>query len=903
MVLWLVVAGLLVPHGHGGGAAGPSSPALKLPLSFVPNRGQTDARVRYYAQTPGFAAYFTRRGVTIAISKGRHGQAIELLFPGADRTPSIAAADRQAGRVNYLNGAERHTGIPTYGRVVYRDLWPGIDLVFAADRGQLKYELHLASGANLANARFAYAGIDGLSVAGNGGLAVHTQNGTLRDAPPRSRQGGAAVASRFRLTGKRSYGFSLGAYDRSRPLVIDPALAYSTFLGGNGDDTQWGIAVDPHGNSYVAGQTDSPNFPATPGSYDTTFNGGTEDAFVAKLNPLGTALVYATYMGGDGWDSGQDVATDAAGNAYVFGYTLSTSFPVTPGAFQADRNGFDDNFVAKLGPAGALQYSTLLGGSGAGFSSGQEGAIAVDGAGQAIATGFTRSTDFPTTPGAYKTASEGLEAFVTKFNQDGTGLVYSTFLGAGLPQDIAVDPTGNAFLTGLGGFADADYPTTPGAYDRTLNGQDEVFVTKLAPSGSALVYSTFIGGGASDHPYGIAIDSAGSAYVAGRTALDAAVPYPTTPGAYDRTRNGFADAFLSKLDPSGSALVYSTYLGGSGDEGAFGVAVDAAGSAHVIGTTFSTDFPTTPDALDATHGYPSDAFYAKLDPGATALQYSTYFGGAGYDGGGYAGAGGSIALDPQGNAYLTGSTQGGVPTTPGAFDTTYNGNEDSFVAKFSYGPGPPATLTLAPETATNTVGDSGHCVTATVEDASGDPTPEITVRFTVTGATSAGGSQTTGPNGQATFCYQGPELPGTDQITATVDPSGPSDTASKVWVAPQGTEGCKVTGGGGIMAQNDDRATFDNNVRTATASDVRGRITYTDRGPAESLTVRSKAIDAPVCEGRRATIYGSTGSTPFRVDLNDRGHPGRRDTYRILLGSGYDSGTQTLDAGNIRVRG
>lgn len=900
MVFWLVLAVLLAPHGHRGGAASPSSPALKLPLSFVPNRGQTDSRVRYYAQTPGFAAYFTRRGVTIAISKGRHGQAIELRFPGADRTPSIAAADRDAGRVSYLTGAERHTGIPTYGRVVYRDLWPGIDLVFAAESGQLTYELHLAPGANPANARFAYAGIDGLSVAPHGGLAVHTRSGTLRDAAPRSRQGSTAVASRFRLTGRHSYGFSLGAYDRSRPLVIDPALAYSTFLGGSSDDHQWGIAVDSHGNSYVAGQTHSPNFPATPGAIDTTFNGGTEDAFVAKLNPAGTALVYATYMGGDDWDSGQDVTVDGNGNAYVMGFTTSTSFPVTSGAFQTDRNGFDENFVAKLGPAGALQYSTLLGGSGAGFSSSQEGAIAVDAAGQAIATGFTTSSDFPTTPGAYKTASDGLEAFVTKFNEDGTGLVYSTFLGPGLPQDIAVDVGGNAFVAGLVG---GDYPTTAGAYDRTANGQDDVFVTKLAPSGSALVYSTFIGGGASDHPYGLAIDSAGSAYVTGRTALDAAVPYPTTPGAYDRSRSGFADAFVSKLDPSGSALAYSTYLGGSGDEGGFGVAVDAAGSAHVIGTTFSTDFPTTADALDATHGYPSDAFYVKLDLGATALEYSTYFGGAGYDGGTYAGDGGSIALDPQGNAYLTGSTQGGVPTTPGAFDTSHNGDEDTFIAKFSYGPGPPATLTLAPKTATNTLGDSGHCVTATVEDAAGDPTPDITVRFTVTGATSASGSETTDDGGQATFCYQGPELPGTDQITATVDPSGPSDTATKTWVAPQSTEGCKVTGGGGITAQNDDRATFDNNVRTPTASDVRGRIAYTDRGPAESLTVRSKAIDALICDGRRATIYGSTGSTPFRVDLNDRGQPGRRDTYRILLGSGYDSGTQTLDVGNIRVRG
>jgi hypothetical protein len=447
------------------------------------------------------------------------------------------------------------------------------------------------------------------------------------------------------------------------------------------------------------------------------------------------------------------------------------------------------------------------------------------------------------------------------------------------------------------------YPTTPGAYDRTANGNDDTFLTKLDPSGSSLVYSTYIGGGASDHPYGLAIDPSGSAYVTGRTALDAAVPYPTTTGAHDRTRSGFADAFVTKVAPSGSTLVYSTYLGGSGDEGGFGVAVDAAGSAHVIGTTFSTDFPTTGDALDSTHGYPSDAFYVKLAPDATALQYSTLFGGAGYDGGTYAGDGGSIALDPQGNAYLTGATSGGVPTTSGAFDTTYNGDEDTFIARFAYGPGPPATLTLAPKTAVNPVGDSGHCVTATVADAAGDPTPGVTVTFTVTGASTASGTETTGTSGQATFCYQGPALPGADQITAAVEPDGPSDTGAKTWVAPSSTEGCKVTGGGAITAQNDDRATFTDNVRTPTATDVRGRIAYVDRGPAEPVTVRSKSIDALVCEGRRATIFGSTGTTAFRIDLNDRGEPGRRDTYRIVLGTGYDSGTQTLDAGNIRVRG
>ncbi len=374
----------------------------------------------------------------------------------------------------------------------------------------------------------------------------------------------------------------------------------------------YGIAVDAAGSAYVTGCTYSSGFPTTPDAFDASYNGG-YDAFLVKLNPTGSALAYATFLGGADNDWGYSIAVDAAGSAYVTGEADSSDFPTTPGAFDTSYNGDDDGFVVKLNPTGsALAYGTFLGGSDIDRGYG----IAVDAAGSACVIGGTASSDFPTTPGAFDTSYNSgpydHDAFVVKLNPTGSALAYATFLGGSsfdLGWDIAVDAAGSAYVTG--GTDSSDFPTTPGAFDTSYNNGD-AFVVKLNPTGSALAYATFLGGSGEEWGHGgIAVDAAGSAYVTGITQ---STDFPTTPGAIDASYNGGGgDAFVAKLNPTGSALTYATFLGGSGEDWGSSIAVDAAGSTYVIGVTRSSDFPTTPGAFDTSYndGY-YDAFVVKL---------------------------------------------------------------------------------------------------------------------------------------------------------------------------------------------------------------------------------------------------------------------------------------------------
>jgi len=386
--------------------------------------------------------------------------------------------------------------------------------------------------------------------------------------------------------------------------------------------------------------------------------------------------------------------------------------------------------------------------------------------------------------------------------------------------------------------------------------------------------------------------------------------FPTTAGALDTTFNGGFDVFVTKLDPVGSMLLYSTYLGGSGDDFGRGIAVDAFGNAYVTGQTFSTNFPTTAGAFQTAFGGGVDAFVTKLNPtGSAPLVYSTYLGGSGLD------VGFGIAVDTAGDAYVTGLTSSSnFPTTAGAFDTTFSGVVDAFVAKIA-DIGAPATLVLSPATATNAVGTS-HTVTATVTDAGGNPVPDIVVRFTVTGSVSTSGSCTTNANGQCSFTYPGPALPGSDVITAYADTDGdntqdvgePTGGATKIWVLPVTTPLCeiKINDGGRITALNGDKATFGGNARSSATGQTSGQQVYQDQGPAQPLTVNALSVLAIVCEGTtQASIYGQatingSGSFFYRIDV---GEPGvGRDTYSILLQNGYSSGQQTLEGGNVQIR-
>ena len=646
------------------------------PVAFVPNRGQADPAVRFAARGPGFAFHFTPAKVVLDLQRGDRGVALHLRFRGANRHPAIVPERRAPGRVNYISGAERHTDLPLYHQLRYKELWPGIDMVFRGSGGQLKYEFVVRPGADPRDIRLAYAGADSMALGRGGALLVGTPLGTLSDQRPRSFQGSTPVASRYTLAGS-SYGFALGSYDRTRLLVIDPGLVYSTYLGGDVQEHAYGVDIDSAGNAYVVGDTDSTDFPTTPGAYDTTDN-ERKDAFVTKFDPSG-ALVYSTLLGGkaggsfddppvwEGDDYAMDVEVDQHGNAYVMGATGSIDFPTTPGAYLPSNPGDGLNaYVTKLDSTGStLLYSTPVGGAVT-----STGTIDVDGSGHAYIGGQTFDTDYPTTPGAYRnTPASG---FVTKLNPGGTALEYSTYFEAPV-NDLRVDDQGHAVFTGRAGFG---LPTTPGAYDTTHNGDADAYVTKLNSTGGGLVYSTYLGGTSGDQGNGIALDSDGNVYVTGHTR---ASNFPTTAGAYSTAFIGHG--FATKLNSTGSALVYSTFLAGNEYLGNYGgIDVDSQGSAYVTGVILDTNLDTTPDAYDPTSNGNEDAYLVKLTPSGSDLAYATYLGGSardwGYD----------VAAGDQQNAVVAGDTSStDYPTTPGAAFGDAPGF-DAFVTKINTTP-------------------------------------------------------------------------------------------------------------------------------------------------------------------------------------------------------------------------
>jgi hypothetical protein len=414
-----------------------------------------------------------------------------------------------------------------------------------------------------------------------------------------------------------------GYYSDAFVVKVAPgggALAYATFLGGTLVDQGNGITVDENGAAFVTGYTDGSGFPTTPDAFDTTHNGNT-DAFVVKVAPDGSALAYGTFLGGGHWDRGHGIALDGSGAAYVYGWTYSSDFPTTPGAFDSTHNGGYDTFVSKVAPDGsALTYSTYLGGS----SMDNGNAIAVDGSGAAFVAGSTESSGFPTTPGAFDTTHNGgLDVFVSKVAPDGSALAYSTFLGGSSDDqatDIALDEDGAAYVTGP--TDSSDFPTTPGAFDTTHNGGRDALVVKVAPDGSTLVYSAFLGANnASNHGRRVAVDDSGAAYLTGSTNSPG---FPTTPDAFDTTHNGDYDAFVVKVSPDGSVLVYSSFLGGGSDDYGICIAIDDSGVAYITGSTGSSGFPTTSGAFDTTHNGNRDAFVAKLAVGSAPTPPTFY---------------------------------------------------------------------------------------------------------------------------------------------------------------------------------------------------------------------------------------------------------------------------------------
>ncbi|MDQ3920051.1 MAG: SBBP repeat-containing protein, partial [Acidobacteriota bacterium] len=651
--------------------------------------------------------------------------------------PQVEGQEPQPGRVNYIVGRDPsrwQTGVPTYSKVRYRDVYPGVDLLYYGNQRELEYDLVVAPGSDPSRIAFTLKGAYGLVVAPDGDLVARLGGGELRLRKPVLYQQAAGrrreVEGGYVVEGGRVR-FRVGEYDRGEPLVIDPVVSYATYLGGEGYEYFESVAVDAAGSAYVFGYTSSKSFPTAHALYPT-FRGGLYDLFVAKLNPAGTALVYSTYLGGSGGELSGGIAVDASGQVYLTGATTSPDFPVTPGAFQTTPGGIFDAFVTKLNASGdGLVYSTLVGG---GDNDGGD-AIAVDSAGDAFVTGDTGGNasghparNFPVTPGAFQRAtvetgdSTWGDGFVLKLNPSGSALIYSTLLSGSRdddPSDIRIDAAGDAYVVGT--TQSLNYPVTPGAFQTALkmNGfmtSKDVFVTKLNPSGSAPVFSTLLGGTVDDTGNGIGLDADQNVYVAGTTSSS---DFPTTPGSFQPVKGGGIgnNAFVTKLNPTGSALVYSTFLGGDGD-GAAAIAVRPSGTALVTGLASSSNFPLTPDAYQQTGG----GYLTEFSPSG-GLAYSTRFGSPGASGGS------KLVLDANGGVYVTGATNSSsFPVTAGTAQTLYGGGEsDAFVVKFSGFTADPTPTPTPPPTPTPTQTPYVQFSAATVVAGEGDGHAQITV--------------------------------------------------------------------------------------------------------------------------------------------------------------------------------
>jgi Cep192 domain 4/Beta-propeller repeat len=741
-ILLLVTVGVKAA----GAAEAPKRPSsapanfryASLPLAFEQNRGQMNAAVKFLARGSGYTVFFTKNEAVMSLGRstesshrrssaarsgGRDAQhkdfqkdVLHLRWVRANTSPRVEGLEKETGTSNYLignNPAKWVNDVPSYSKVEYHDIYPGVDLVYYGNQRELEFDVDVAPGLGLGSVRLEICGANhqaaNLRVNANGELVVHTRAGGVRFRKPRAFQrdslsGKHFLTARYVMAKGGQVGFGVSGYDPAKRLVIDPVLSYSTYLGGTAYNYATGIAVDASGYVYVTGYTSSVDFPIS-GGVQGIFSGGncnTEvntapcfDTFVAKLNPQGTGLVYSTYLGGTGDDEGVRIAVDVSGQAYVAGFTNSLDFP-TASPFQGSNGGGAcgttayptpcyDAFVAKLTASGSnLVYSTYLGGTGDDFAS----SIASDSNGNAYVGGLTSASNFPVTYGSLQTSYSGgpFDGFVAKINPAGSNLVYSTYLG-GSQEDhvngIALDSSGDVYLTGQ--TNSANFPVKSGfqpQYTAASCGSAlsnspcfESFVSELNPTGTALVYSSYLGGTAASYGSDIALDSSGAAYVTGWTTSR---DFPVTQGAYDTAWGGANEIFVAKIAATGGAISYATYLGDIYPDQANAISVDGSGNAWIAGFTYGGKFPVASPLQEASGGL-YDAVVSEIDPTGSTLLFSTYLGGKGNE------AANGLALDSSGNVYVAGDTfSADFPVTPSAMTTAYTeGSYDAWIAKIS----------------------------------------------------------------------------------------------------------------------------------------------------------------------------------------------------------------------------
>lgn len=712
LLLLAILAGAAILT-RDGGASLPATPLRskaqwahaisKLPLTFEANRGQTDSSVRFLSRGRGYSLFLTGNEsvLTVRNSSSESAGVLRLRLLGSNARSTAQGEDQLPGKANYFIGNDHskwRTDIPTYAKVRYNSIYPGIDLVYYGNQGgELESDFIVSPGADPRAIAFGVGsqGHTSAKLDPQGNLVVTLPSGNVRLHKPvvyqKTDQGQGhgdkrqTVDGRFALDAQNNVHFELGPYDHSRPLIIDPVLEYATFIGGSGGDIGYAVAVDTNYDAYITGVTNSTNFP-TDTPYQSA-NKGNGDCFITKINSAATALIYSTYLGGTQSDQCTALAL-YAGSVMVTGYTTSVDFPTavptgsgTINPFQLNYAGNTDAFVAELSTTGnTLVYSTYLGGSGADFAQG----IAADNAGNAYVTGTTQSKNFPTL-NPYQGTNNGSEnVFVTKVNPSGEALVYSTFIGgsqADVGQAIVLDSSDNAYVAGY--TFSSDFPVVA-PLQSTLGGGADAFVLELNANGTGLTFSTFLGGTADDRAYAIALDSNEDIYLAGATS---STNFPTNNPIYPALK-GAGNAFVAKLNTSAKSIVYSTYLGGSGIDQANGIAVDSSGDAFVTGFTESGDFPTQ-NPIQSVLGLSNnqlcgstacpDVFVAEVNPSGSALTYSTYLGGNGYD------SGQGLALDTNGTVYITGTTSSSnfpVASPPVAGTITTGTGTTQYVAPY-----------------------------------------------------------------------------------------------------------------------------------------------------------------------------------------------------------------------------
>ena len=700
------VAGICLVYSSSGWAGSPAliekslvpsaTRSFMVPLSFEANQGQVDEQVKYLARGQGYSLFLTPGAAVLGLrSEGgdKRTQWVSLILRGAAAS-AISGEQQLAGRNNYFVGsdpAQWRTNIPTFARVRYQQVYPGVDLIYYGRQGRLENDFEVNPGVNPKVISWRLEGVANVRVDSSGNLILSVGGSEVCLQQPRAYQmeGGQQqeIPVHYRVHGKR-VSFALGKYNRLQKLVIDPVLTYSNYLGGSGGDTAYGVAVDPSGDAYVTGVTASTNFPSTAGAYQTT-NAG-ENVFVTEFDPAGTGIKFSTFLGGTGDDTPAQIYLSSFGNLLIVGSTTSNNFPTTSGVFQQVYDGDQDAFLTEMSPDGtALVYSTYIGGTGTDFGT----AVTVDASGNAYVVGSTNSTNFPTM-NPIQLGNNGLyDAFVTEVSPTGA-LLYSTYVGGSLSDygtGIAVDSTGDIYLSGY--TYSTNFPTQS-ALQGTLAGGSDIFITEFYPGSSTLLFSTYLGGSSIDRAWGMTMDSGGNIYLAGDTESP---NFPVTANAYQSKLAGTDNAFVTKLAPGASALVFSTVFGGGQTDQATALALDAADDVYITGFTQSANFPLL-DPFQNVLGISgagncgstnlvnvpvvlcSDAFIVKFAPTGIPV-FSSFLGGSGTD------TGQAITVDSSGAIYVAGGTASpNFPATAGAYQWLYEGvdaSNNAFLTKIS----------------------------------------------------------------------------------------------------------------------------------------------------------------------------------------------------------------------------